>query len=346
MKLKFYSLCVLFALNGAALADSPYYNPANAASSTGKTIGYELYNTIGCPGKALLDPGCQQPSPAPAPVPAAEPAPVAAVAPAPMDSDQDGVPDNLDQCPDTPKGVKVDAKGCPLDSDADGVPDYLDQCPDTPKGVKVDAKGCPLDSDADGVPDYLDQCPDTPKGVKVDAKGCPLDSDADGVPDNLDQCPDTPKGVKVDAKGCSLDSDADGVPDNLDQCPDTPAGEKVDAKGCPLFKGELKGVNFDNDKSDLRIDALMILNLDALTLKQYPDIKVEVGGYTDSRNTDQYNLGLGQRRAEAVVDYLVSQGIAPARLIAKSYGESQPIADNETEAGRIANRRVELKIIE
>jgi OOP family OmpA-OmpF porin len=316
MKLKFYSLCVLFALNGAALADSPYYNPANAASSTGKTIGYELYNTIGCPGKALLDPGCQQPSPAPAPVPAAEPAPVAAVAPAPMDSDQDGVPDNLDQCPDTPKGVKVDAKGCPLDSDADGVPDYLDQCPDTPKGVKVDAKGCPLDSDADG------------------------------VPDNLDQCPDTPKGVKVDAKGCSLDSDADGVPDNLDQCPDTPAGEKVDAKGCPLFKGELKGVNFDNDKSDLRIDALMILNLDALTLKQYPDIKVEVGGYTDSRNTDQYNLGLGQRRAEAVVDYLVSQGIAPARLIAKSYGESQPIADNETEAGRIANRRVELKIIE
>jgi len=107
----------------------------------------------------------------PAPVVAA-PAPV--VAPAPKDSDGDGVTDDLDQCPDTPKGVKVDAKGCPLDSDGDGVPDYLDQCPDTPKGVKVDAKGCPLDSDGDGVPDYLDKCPGTPKGIIVDEKGCEL----------------------------------------------------------------------------------------------------------------------------------------------------------------------------
>jgi len=94
--------------------------------------------------------------------------------PAVFDSDGDGVPDNLDKCPDTPKGVKVDKDGCPLDSDGDGVPDYLDKCPDTPKGVKVDKDGCPLDSDGDGVPDYLDKCPDTPKGVKVDKDGCPI----------------------------------------------------------------------------------------------------------------------------------------------------------------------------
>ena len=93
---------------------------------------------------------------------------------APMDTDGDGVTDDLDQCPDTPKGAPVDAKGCPLDSDGDGVFDYLDQCPDTPKGAPVDAKGCPLDSDGDGVFDYLDQCPDTPKGTLVDAKGCEL----------------------------------------------------------------------------------------------------------------------------------------------------------------------------
>jgi OOP family OmpA-OmpF porin len=100
---------------------------------------------------------------------------IAAAAPPPvLDSDRDGVPDNLDKCPDTPTGVRVDKDGCPLDSDGDGVPDYLDKCPDTPKGVKVDKDGCPLDSDGDGVPDYLDKCPDTPKGVKVDKDGCPI----------------------------------------------------------------------------------------------------------------------------------------------------------------------------
>jgi OOP family OmpA-OmpF porin len=89
-----------------------------------------------------------------------------------MDSDGDGVPDDLDKCPNTPKGVKVDAYGCPLDADGDGVPDYLDKCPNTPKGVKVDQNGCPLDSDGDGVPDHLDQCPDTPKGATVNSVGC------------------------------------------------------------------------------------------------------------------------------------------------------------------------------
>lgn len=90
----------------------------------------------------------------------------------PLDSDGDGVIDDLDRCPGTPKGVKVDAKGCPLDTDGDGVPDYLDKCPDTPKGVKVDSVGCPLDTDGDGVPDYLDKCPGTPVGATVDKRGC------------------------------------------------------------------------------------------------------------------------------------------------------------------------------
>ena len=89
------------------------------------------------------------------------------------DDDGDGVPNHLDKCPNTPRGVEVDAVGCPLDTDGDGVPDYLDKCPNTPRGVKVDAVGCPLDSDGDGVPDYLDKCPDTPRGVPVDEHGCP-----------------------------------------------------------------------------------------------------------------------------------------------------------------------------
>jgi len=90
----------------------------------------------------------------------------------PKDTDCDGVYDDKDECPGTPRGVKVDEKGCPLDSDGDGVPDYRDECPDTPQGVKVDEKGCPLDSDGDGVPDYRDECPGTPQGAIVDERGC------------------------------------------------------------------------------------------------------------------------------------------------------------------------------
>ncbi len=97
----------------------------------------------------------------------------------------------------------------PADSDGDGVPDHLDRCPNTPRGVQVDSRGCPLDSDGDGVPDYLDRCPNTPRGVLVDAQGCPLeageeplDSDGDGVPDHRDQCPGTPQGAVVNEVGC------------------------------------------------------------------------------------------------------------------------------------------------
>jgi OOP family OmpA-OmpF porin len=91
-----------------------------------------------------------------------------------LDSDGDGVPDSIDECPNTPIGVEVDAKGCPIDSDGDGVPDYLDKCPNTPKGCKVDKDGCPIDSDGDGVPDCLDKCPNTPRDTKVDKNGCPI----------------------------------------------------------------------------------------------------------------------------------------------------------------------------
>jgi len=102
-----------------------------------------------------------------APAPKTEPVKV-------IDSDNDGVPDSMDKCPNTPAGVKVDKNGCPIDSDKDGVPDYLDKCPNTPAGVKVDKNGCPIDSDKDGVPDYLDKCPNTPKGMKVDKNGCAI----------------------------------------------------------------------------------------------------------------------------------------------------------------------------
>ncbi len=108
-------------------------------------------------------------APAAAPVVAAPPPP-----PPPLDSDHDGVVDSADQCPNTPAGAAVDARGCELDADHDGVVDRLDQCPNTPAGAVVDARGCELDGDHDGVVDRLDKCPTTPAGDKVDAEGCSL----------------------------------------------------------------------------------------------------------------------------------------------------------------------------
>ncbi len=105
----------------------------------------------------------------------------------------------------------------------------------------------------------------------------------------------------------------------------------------------LQGVNFDNNKDTLRSDAIAILDDAAATLKRYPGLKVEIAGHTDSANSDAYNLDLSQRRAKAVLDYFVSKGVEADRLSAKGYGEAQPIADNDTAAGRFKNRRVELR---
>src|SRR3989442_1493334 len=103
-------------------------------------------------------------------------------------------------------GARVDAKGCPSDGDGDGVPDGVDQCPNTPAGAVVDAAVCPLDGDKDGVPDGLDKCPNTPPGTEVDAVGCTrvADSDGDGVDDTKDKCPGTAPGTRVDASGCPI----------------------------------------------------------------------------------------------------------------------------------------------
>ena len=163
-----------------------------------------------------------------------------------VDSDGDGVKDELDKCPGTPAGEKVDASGCSLsqfDDDGDGIPDYLDQCPNTPGDEAADRNGCSpsqKDDDDDGVNNKIDICPGTPKGKDVDKYGCTReqsDPDRDGVHIADDLCPDTPKGRIVDDTGCAIknnDEDFDGVPNEDDRCPDTPPGDKVDDKGCSL----------------------------------------------------------------------------------------------------------------
>lgn len=238
--------------------------------------------------------------------------------------------------------------GAPEDSDGDGVYDRSDRCPGTPLDCAVDVNGCEIDSDGDGICDGVDKCPDTPKGPIVDKRGCPKDSDADGVYDGIDKCPDTLKGCRVDDVGCEMDSDGDGVCDGTDKCPHTPKGVKVDEVGCPEVQdvSVLDGITLQFNASDLIPGPSEILNLAVEILTHHPDVKVEIHGHTDNIGSAAYNMKLGMRRAEAVKKYLVDHGVSADNLFTKSFGETKPLATNDTEEGRQKNRRIELKVVE
>jgi OOP family OmpA-OmpF porin len=275
------------------------------------------------------------------------------------DKDKDGVSDKKDDCPDTPAGARVDSRGCPIDGDQDGVYDGIDQCPGTPVGATVNAAGCPQDSDGDGVYDGIDKCSDTPSGVKVDVAGCPLDEDKDGVPDGTDQCPNTPAGATVDASGCPTDTDKDGVFDGIDQCPNTPANARVDKDGCPIEVSEkeielldtgkitVRNIHFETAKWTILPESYAVLDTIGTILIQWPQLHIEVGGHADARGSDKYNLDLSEKRANAVLQYLLGKfpQINAQQYTAKGYGESQPVASNATAEGMALNRRVEFKVL-
>jgi OOP family OmpA-OmpF porin len=134
----------------------------------------------------------------------------------------------------------------------------------------------------------------------------------------------------------AADADSDGVPDSRDRCPNTPSGVRVNANGC----WELRDVNFDAGQAVIR-DARSLDEI-AAVLKAHPRLALEVHGHTDSTASADTNLRLSEARAQAVRDYLLRQGIAPERVRAKGFGESQPVATNATAEGRARNRRVEL----
>jgi len=107
----------------------------------------------------------------------------------------------------------------------------------------------------------------------------------------------------------------------------------------------LRGVNFDFNKADIRPDARPVLDEAIRTLKEAGDVRVSVEGHTDSVGSNSYNEGLSVRRAKSVAAYLARGGISADRLEISGYGETRPVASNDTADGRAQNRRVELNVL-
>lgn len=259
------------------------------------------------------------------------------------DRDNDSIIDPKDDCPDTP-GIAA-FNGCP-DTDGDGIKDDEDACPDVP-GPLVN-QGCP-DTDNDGIFDFLDGCPEM-YGPKEN-KGCPWpDTDNDGLLDKDDDCPYLAGPIKN--KGCPFqDTDNDGVLDKDDDCPNTVG--PISNKGCPVIEKEVEEIlktAFDNLEFETGKDIIKQASLPSLTelaevLKKKSAWGLQISGHTDNVGDDQKNLILSKKRAEAVKAFMVSQGIDAARLSTLFFGETMPIATNDTPEGRQKNRRVEMKII-
>jgi len=286
---------------------------------------------------------------------------------APKDSDGDGIADNLDKCPDIIG--KASMSGCP-DLDNDGITDSEDACPEE-AGVFA-LKGCP-DKDGDGIGDSEDACPNQAGSTLF--KGCP-DSDGDGIEDTKDECPTaygTPArngcpdqdndGIKDSEDACPTlagsalyegcpDKDGDGIPEHKDACPDkagTPAN-----KGCPeatiskedkaTLEFAAQNIEFETNSSYFKQSTYPILDKVTDILLRYSEFNVNIDGYTDNIGGEKYNQWLSEKRAERCYNYFITKGIAADRMKFTGFGESKPIADNNTAEGREKNRRVEFNL--
>ena len=256
------------------------------------------------------------------------------------DTDKDGVYDRHDDCPSVP-GLP-EFNGCP-DDDGDGIENSKDACPNA-AGL-LEFNGCP-DSDGDGIADPNDACPDVAGLAKFN--GCP-DSDGDGIEDGKDACPDAAGPRKFN--GCP-DSDGDGIADPDDKCPNE-AGPS-DNSGCPNPTAEAieklnelgAVVQFELNKSNLRDDAIELLLSVYEIMAKYGNTNFLIEGHTDSSGPKAFNKKLSLERAENVKSHLVSKGVEGDRLSTAGFGEDNPKESNNTRKGRIANRRVEFKVVE
>ncbi|HMN06654.1 MAG TPA: OmpA family protein [Flavobacteriales bacterium] len=200
------------------------------------------------------------------------------------------------------------------------------------------------DRDGDGIPDKDDLCPDVAGLASL--QGCP-DRDGDGIADHLDACPDV--AGPAEFSGCP-DTDGDGIPDNLDRCPKV-AGPKSN-HGCPevsektkkLFEKALTGIQFESGKATIKAVSFPILNQVVDVMKENSTYDLEIHGHTDNTGNADKNQTLSEERAAAVRTYLEGKGVGADRMKSFGHGQTEPVADNATPAGRAKNRRVEFKV--
>ena len=229
------------------------------------------------------------------------------------------------------------------DSDGDGIYDNQDDCPNV-AGLP-EFNGCP-DDDGDGIENSKDACPNAP-GL-LEFNGCP-DSDGDGIEDAKDACPNA-AGPRM-YNGCP-DSDGDGISDPNDKCPNE-AGP-ADNAGCPNPTAEAieklnelgAVVQFEFNKSNLRDDAVELLLSVYDIMSKYGNTNFSIEGHTDSSGPKAFNKKLSLERAEKVKSHLVSKGVEADRLSTEGFGEDNPKESNNSRKGRIANRRVEFKVVD
>jgi len=251
---------------------------------------------------------------------------------------------------DTDASTVLDSVPVKLDVDKDNILDNEDLCDNSVLDDNIMPYGCrkmTRDSDGDGVNDVKDLCPITPKNARVSPDGCALDTDFDGIKDYADNCPQTPIGDEVDIKGCTViiaDADNDGIADSFDRCANSPAGYAVDKEGCT--KSMSVRVSFKIGSS--KIPAELGYKLDAFAeyMKKNPDFNAKLIGHTSREPGSRapFNLKLSQKRAYIFKKELIKRGVSSRRLKSEGRGFSEPVADNMTETGRLANRRVEIEL--
>ena len=264
----------------------------------------------------------------------------------PRDRDEDGILDDVDACPDVPEDIDQfeDLDGCPdPDNDQDGILDVDDACPMDPEDFDSfqDTDGCPdPDNDGDEVLDVDDRCPMEPEDQDgfEDADGCPdPDNDQDGVLDTRDACPLEPETM-------NSFEDTDGCPDELPEAP--PAVEEPPAeprravmKDCKI---EIRDkVYFKTAKARiLKISYPLLDDVAQVMLEADSIERIEIQGHTDDRGSASYNKKLSDKRAAAVLNYLVMRGVPQELLTSRGYGEDAPVASNDSDEGRQKNRRV------
>jgi len=241
------------------------------------------------------------------------------------------------------KAIALPVAPIQADQDDDGVANELDECPE--KSGLLKYKGCPVpDEDGDGINDENDLCPTIEGSIKY--KGCPVpDTDKDGIPDDQDKCP-TLAGL-ARYNGCAIpDSDKDGINDEEDQCPSIPgiAGNN----GCedlqPIINTIATALKFEIGQATIAAKSLQGLDTVVKLMLQYTNTTLLITGHTDNTGSRKINDRLSISRAKKVQAYLVKKGLPINRTTLLGMADTAPIADNTTKKGRAQNRRVDLVI--